>query len=801
MNESARTLWARGIVRNHRRSTAFLMLFVAVAATASMTAWQYSRRADTVIDRRVGRFQPADGVLNSCPPGADPSVDTTPCVADESNEFAYRTLVESRFVTAAVLTRDTLINMSVTEKGAPVVAFSSATMVHSASIGTPNVVAGRMFDEQADNELMISETMAHLAGIGVGSTVWATPCSGDAAAGAPDCGQPSPLEVVGVTRTDHDLLAAATPAPGQALGTDGQSFPGYAQPSFRLAPGATLEDVRADVQARLPQGWTVLVAPTEDVTTYDGLRQATRLQARALLAITVILMLAGCVFVGQALVRQIRRELADHQVATALGMTSSDIVAVASMRALPVVLGAGMIAAGATALLSALGPSGLAGRAEVRPGLRLDAVVLLVGVACIVGFVLLVVAISARGLHRRSTRHVHRMPPSAVSGALSPTANAGLVLGRSGRAGGIVRTAVLGTAAAIAGVTVAAVLVDSLRDVERTPADYGVSWQYAAEDGGTGQDTGAIVDQVANDGLVTDAALVSTSGPVQLPSIPAFWVVSYTTIKGELGPVIVEGRSPTADDEVAVAPSTLAALGNHIGDTIDSLPVLASGTAAATTEHGTIGPLRIVGEALISDNQRIVGPGKGMILTDAQRRRIDPAVSPVLLFRSDPSVSPVDTVRGLSQRYGRIVVPNPQFDLANLSSISNTPWIIALLVAALAAAALGHALVSLVRRSHREIGVLRALGFTRRQVQRAVCWQATLVAMVAIVVGIPVGVIAGRWGWRILAERVGVMHAPVVHVFVPVVAAAAWFVAANVIALAPGVRAGRRSVVESLRAE
>ena len=42
--------------------------------------------------------------------------------------------------------------------------------------------------------------------------------------------------------------------------------------------------------------------------------------------------------------------------------------------------------------------------------------------------------------------------------------------------------------------------------------------------------------------------------------------------------------------------------------------------------------------------------------------------------------------------------------------------------------------------------MLKALGMTRRQVWSAVAWQTTLVLLIAVLVGAPLGVAAGRAG-------------------------------------------------------
>ena len=126
----------------------------------------------------------------------------------------------------------------------------------------------------------------------------------------------------------------------------------------------------------------------------------------------------------------------------------------------------------------------------------------------------------------------------------------------------------------------------------------------------------------------------------------------------------------------------------------------------------------------------------------------------------------------------------------------------AAVVALLAVASLVHALVLGVGRNRRVLGVLKGLGFTRRQVGGTVAWHATSYAVVAMVVALPLGVIVGRWGWRLVAESLGVPDVPVLPV---VVARRSWssacVVLANLAAAYPAWRAARLSTAAALRSE
>jgi ABC-type lipoprotein release transport system permease subunit len=61
-----------------------------------------------------------------------------------------------------------------------------------------------------------------------------------------------------------------------------------------------------------------------------------------------------------------------------------------------------------------------------------------------------------------------------------------------------------------------------------------------------------------------------------------------------------------------------------------------------------------------------------------------------------------------------------------------------------------HTLVTSVRR-RRDLAMLKTLGFVRGQVVAAMVWQATTFAVVALALGRPLGLAAGRWPWELTA--------------------------------------------------
>src|SRR6185437_3147609 len=102
-----------------------------------------------------------------------------------------------------------------------------------------------------------------------------------------------------------------------------------------------------------------------------------------------------------------------------------------------------------------------------------------------------------------------------------------------------------------------------------------------------------------------------------------------------------------------------------------------------------------------------------------------------------------------------------------------------------AVATLAHALFSAARRRRRELAVLKVLGFRRRQVSAAIAWQATVVAAIAIVIGMPLGIVAGRWGWRSFAAGLGVPYQPVTPVAAMIAVGVVAFLVAIITAAIP----------------
>ena len=94
---------------------------------------------------------------------------------------------------------------------------------------------------------------------------------------------------------------------------------------------------------------------------------------------------------------------------------------------------------------------------------------------------------------------------------------------------------------------------------------------------------------------------------------------------------------------------------------------------------------------------------------------------------------------------------------------------------------------------------LKTLGFTHRQLAAVVAWQASVAAIIGIVVGVPLGIGAGRWLWILFAHKIFAVPQPTVPVMSVVVVALGALVLANLVAALPGRSAARTPAALILR--
>jgi ABC-type antimicrobial peptide transport system permease subunit len=178
------------------------------------------------------------------------------------------------------------------------------------------------------------------------------------------------------------------------------------------------------------------------------------------------------------------------------------------------------------------------------------------------------------------------------------------------------------------------------------------------------------------------------------------------------------------------------------------------------------------------------------------------AVFDLFLVRYSNGVTPAAGLASLHRQFGPDVLLHvPPEDVINLQSVDQLPYLLTALVVVLGVATVGNTLIVSVRRRRRDLAILKTVGFVRRQVAGVVAWQASSIGVVAVLVGIPVGIAVGRWAWDAVANGLG-SSAPAV---VPLLALGAIvpsvLVVANLLAAGPGWSAARVPPVTAMRAE
>jgi hypothetical protein len=297
-----------------------------------------------------------------------------------------------------------------------------------------------------------------------------------------------------------------------------------------------------------------------------------------------------------------------------------------------------------------------------------------------------------------------------------------------------------------------------------------------------------------------------------------------------VSPPVLSGHGLAADNQIVIGAATLAVLHKHVGDTvlvsygspadapiyIPPTPLVVVGTAtfpavgfeSLVADHTSMGTGALFSEGIMPPafQRAVTSPGPTLNGPELVFVRLRSGISPGAgradmqrianaadrLFAADPHGQQNNVVVLGVQRPAQIV---------NYRSIGSTPVILAAGLAIGATGALGLTLAASVRRRQRDLALLKALGFTPRQLAAAVAWQAAVAAVIGVVIGIPLGVVIGRQLWTLFAHNLNAVPDPTVPALSVVLVALGTFVFANLVAALPGRGAARTPTALVLRAE
>lgn len=353
-----------------------------------------------------------------------------------------------------------------------------------------------------------------------------------------------------------------------------------------------------------------------------------------------------------------------------------------------------------------------------------------------------------------------------------------------------VRMAMAVGAIAIAATVMAVGFSASLTRLRDTPRLYG--WDWDAQIGASGYPdvSGPLVA-----GLEANPAIGAIAvGTVANLSVNGVRVdaLALDPVRGRVDPVLLEGRAPRADDEIALGTATMRDLGVDIGDAVEV------GVGAQSNA------LHVVGRAVFPNlgDAGQLGRGAAMSLTALEALQ-ESATKNIVLVRFTGKVSPA----AARSRLHRVLDPYPVAgprrpdDLVSLGNLDGLAVALGLMLAALAAATLAHTLVTSIRQRATDLAVLKALGVTRHQVGAVIGWQAAALLLIATAIGLPLGIVAARVAWRVLADQLGVPAEPTLNLVAVALIVPVVLLIGVVAACGPAVAAARTPPARVLREE
>jgi ABC-type antimicrobial peptide transport system permease subunit len=273
-------------------------------------------------------------------------------------------------------------------------------------------------------------------------------------------------------------------------------------------------------------------------------------------------------------------------------------------------------------------------------------------------------------------------------------------------------------------------------------------------------------------------------------------LVGMDRIKGDSAPPVLEGRLPEAADEIALGRLAAHALHVGIGD-----PLALEGDSGTVT-------LRVTGLVVIPTIGLNEGVGQDGLVTMATLADLDATARPTDAAVTFAPGASAGTARRLALATGIISSPDePQPSSTRPAAITNVarvrpiPYVLAALLGTLCLLTLCQAMVLSVQNRRRDAAILQSLGADRQLMARAVHWQATAFVTLPVVIGVPLGVVAGRAVFRLFADSIGTLNDASVPLLMIAIAAVLAAVVGNVVAViaSRGMLGGSPSV--SLRTE
>jgi len=563
-----------------------------------------------------------------------------------------------------------------------------------------------------------------------------------------------------------------------------------------------------EVGAEAPQHFLIA---TEQVLESQRVDRAIWPVVAALVVVGVAVSFVTLVLVALAVVRELRQTGKERAQWRELAVGRAGRAVVVGLPA-AVAVGFGAIVGAVAGYLLGPGPIGQVRVLEPAAAGRFDVIAAATAVALAIVGIGIVAMLAARSTDRMSaplagpsmTRAARAIPATIGSPAIAEGVRAAI--------GPRAALPAVASSALIAGVLVAAVVfASSMSQLVSTPRSYGWPWDVAAMTGfGYGDlDLEGAHRLLDGDRDVASWAALGFLNDIALDDEPMMALLALDGTS-ELDLTLLSGSIPDRPDEVAVGAETAADRGLEIGDTVElsgAFPTTAT-TISGIVVFPPIGPFA-------ADR---VGAGTGLLLPRAlvsdlaaQSGGEDPSGLAAFVGVEFADGAPIESIDRVGEQLGPLDTsgtPGVTYEasvrppeLVEARAARTVPVLVAVVLAVMATVGLLFASWASVRARRRDLAVMRSLGFTAGQVRRSVWTQSVTTAALAIVVGVPLGVIAGRVLWRAFAGQLGVVPDPAGAWFALGCVVAGGLVVAVLVAQLPAVLATRHRPADGLRVE
>lgn len=250
--------------------------------------------------------------------------------------------------------------------------------------------------------------------------------------------------------------------------------------------------------------------------------------------------------------------------------------------------------------------------------------------------------------------------------------------------------------------------------------------------------------------------------------------IGFDQVKGNIAPIVIAGRLPLVTGEIGLGAEVQRRLGAGIGDTVQ----------VAGTEGGPQ-PFTVVGTVVNPDT---AGNGAAMIFDSFAALNPSATKNVALVnFRDGAPASSIDAVSEIAYSPpGALETPT---SVRALQRVTAAPYLLAIVFVFLAVVGSAYVLTTSTRARRRDFSILRSLGSQSSQLRSIVHWQATVSGVLALAVGIPLGVVGGRLVVSLLTDALGIVPGARVSLLAVGVVIAATMIVANCLALLPARRA------------